>query len=109
MGNKFKMLHHVNSKIRIVLLNVLRMSGSIDFFLLIKTEILIIARAYKIDVAVFLIIIIGQLNAKMYLKSVGLFLIYRGNLVIEESHRMTSDEYNESKDYFCKAIIIKWR
>ena len=62
-----------------------------------EAGILIIARAYKIHVAVFF-------NDHYWITHVGndlnkckVFLVYRGNLVFVDSHRLMSKEYDERR------------
>ena len=64
--------------------------------------ILILARAYKIHVAVFFNNSIWTTDSHHGLERCTVFLLYRGSLVFEDSHRMTSEEFSEWKAYFKK-------
>ena len=64
--------------------------------------ILILARAYKIHVAVFFNNNFWTTDSRRSLDRCTVFLLYRGSLVFENSRRMTSEEFTERKDYFRK-------
>ena len=64
--------------------------------------ILILARAYKIHVAVFFNNNFWMTDSHSGLDRCTVFLLYRGSLVFENSRRMTSEEFTEWKDYFRK-------
>ena len=64
-------------------------------FPLNEAGILIIARAYKIHVAVFLNNHYWITHAENDLNKCKVFLVYRGNLVFVNSRRLLSKEYDE--------------
>ena len=64
--------------------------------------IMILARAYKIHVAVFFNNNFWTTDSHRGLERCTVFLLYRGSLVFEDSCRMTSEEFAEQKAYFKK-------
>ena len=64
--------------------------------------ILILARAYKIHVAVFFNNNFWTTDSHHGLERCTVFLLYRGSLVFDNSQRMTSEEFTEWKAYFKK-------
>ena len=64
--------------------------------------ILIIARAYKIHIAIFFNDSYWTTMSKTNLMKVTVFLLYRGNLIFEDSQLMTTQEYGGRKQYFLK-------
>ena len=67
-----------------------------------EAGILIIARAYKIHVAVFFNEAYWTTNTSENLQEVKVFLLYRGNLVFEDSRRMSSEEFTARKQQLKK-------
>ena len=66
-------------------------------FPLDKAGILIIARVYKIHVAVFFNDHYWITHAGNYLNKCKVFLVYHGNLVFVDSRRLLSKEYDEQR------------
>ena len=64
--------------------------------------IMILARAYKIHVAVFFNNNFWTTDSHHGLERCTVFLLYRGSLVFEDSRRMTSEEFSDQKAYFKK-------
>ena len=63
---------------------------------------MILARAYKIHVAVFFNNNFWTTDSHPGLERCTVFLLYRGSLVFDDSRRMTSEEFTEQKGYFPK-------
>ena len=64
--------------------------------------ILIIARAYKVHIAIFFNDSYWTTMSKTNFMKVSVFLLYRGGLNFEDSRLMTTQEYGSRKDYFAK-------
>ena len=64
--------------------------------------IMILARAYKIHVAVFFNNNYWTTDSRKGLERCSVFLLYRGSLVFDNSKRMTAEEFTERKAYFKK-------
>ena len=64
--------------------------------------IILLARVYKIHVAVFFNNNFWSTDSHHGLERCTVFLLYRGSLVFEDSRRMTSEEFAERKAYFKK-------
>ena len=64
--------------------------------------ILIMSRAYKLHTAVFFNDHFWTTWAETNLNKVSVFLLYRGNLVFEDSRHMTNPEAKEWRQYFQK-------
>ena len=66
-------------------------------FPLDEAGILIVCRAYKIHASVFFNNSYWTTNSTGDLNEVNVFLVYQGNLVFEDTRRMTTEEYNARK------------
>ena len=66
-------------------------------FPLNSAGILILARAYKIHVAVFFNDHFWTTDSRTGLDRCSVFLLYRGNLVFENSRRLTTSEFDEKR------------
>ena len=66
--------------------------------------IMILARAYKIHVAVFFNNNFWTTDSCRGLERCTVFLLYRGSLVFDDSRRMTSEEFTEHKAWFKKLL-----